>query len=63
MTSKELAYFEDAIMHEKNIISICNIIRDNLENEKLISFMDDEINNHQETMNKMLDMLEVKVNE
>ena len=47
MTQKELLYFEDAIGHEKNIISICEDIASKLENEELVTFMQNEIQTHQ----------------
>ena len=63
MTQKELAYIEDAIGHEKNIISICNNSIENLENEELINFLENEVNEHTNTCEKLINMLEVKVNE
>ena len=43
MTEKELLYIEDAIGHEQNIISICNESLNMLDDEKLISFIKNEI--------------------
>ena len=63
MTQKELAYVEDAIGHEKNIISIIDETINNLENEDLIDFLNDELEVHKETKEKLLNMLEVKANE
>ena len=63
MTQKELSYIEDAIGHEKNIISICNESIKNLENEELISFLQNEVNEHTTTQEKLMNMLEVKANE
>ena len=40
MTQKELLYVEDAIGHEKNIISICNETVNMLEEDDLVSFME-----------------------
>ena len=39
MTEKELLYVEDAILHEKNIIAICNETINFLEDENLVSFL------------------------
>ena len=63
MTQKELLYIEDAIGHEKSIIKICNDAINNLSDEKLISFMKNEIKKHETTINKLIDMLEDKCNE
>ena len=62
MTQKELAYMEDAIGHEQSIIKICNDALNNLKDESLISFMSNEISIHTETLNKLMNMLEVKAN-
>ena len=39
MTQKELAYVEDAIGHEENIIKICNESIKNLEDDTLKEFL------------------------
>ena len=63
MTQKELAYMEDAIGHEKNIISIIEKTIKELEDENLIDFLNQELTTHKETKEKLLNMLEVKANE
>ena len=63
MTQKELLYFEDAIGHEKNIISICEDIASKLENEELVTFMQNEIQTHQSMQEKIMDLMEEKANE
>lgn len=63
MTQKELAYVEDAIGHEKNIISIIEETIKNLENENLIVFLNKELETHKANKEKLLNMLEVKSNE
>ena len=63
MTQKELLYLEDAIGHEKNIISICRDTIQKLENEQLVSFMDCELDKHVQLQEKLVNMLEVKANE
>ena len=63
MTQKELAYVEDAIGHEKNIIKICEDIINNLDDQDLVSFMENELNNHNTLKENLINMLEVKVNE
>lgn len=63
MTQKELLYVEDAIGHEKNIISICNETINMLEDENLITFLTKEIKKHEDMQEKLMNMLEVKCNE
>ncbi len=63
MTQKELLYIEDAIGHEKNIITICEEMLNALEDENLISFLTKEIKRHEDMQEKLMDMLEVKCNE
>lgn len=63
MTQKELLYVEDAIGHEKNIISICENMIEEMEEEELIDFLNSELEIHRKTEKNLLDMLEVKVNE
>ncbi len=63
MTEKELLYLEDAIGHEQNIISICELILDNLEDKTLITFMDSEANKHSQILDNLVNRLGDKVNE
>ncbi len=63
MTQKELAYLEDAIGHEKNIISICQESIKYLQDESLITFIENEIPKHEQTKRDLMHMLEVKANE
>lgn len=63
MTQKELAYIEDAIGHETNIINICNETLNMLEDENLMSFIRKEIKKHENMKEKLLNVLEVKCNE
>lgn len=63
MTQKELLYFEDAIGHEKNIIAVCQDTIGRLSDEKLITFMEEEVSKHMETQNKLKRLLEGKSNE
>ena len=63
MTQKELAYVEDAIGHEKNIIKICEDLVKNMEEENLVTFMNSEIEKHNTMEQKLLRLLEVKYNE
>lgn len=63
MTEKELLYFEDAIGHEKNIIKICDYMLENLNDEKLVSFISSEKEEHTKLKDKLLNMLEENANE
>ncbi len=62
MTQKELSYVEDAIGHFNNIISICNEMVKMLTDEELITFIQDEITKHSKNKQKLMNLLEVKVN-
>ena len=63
MTQKELSYVEDAIGHECNIIKIINESLNNLEDEDLISFIQNEINTHTKIKEKLMNLLKEKENE
>ena len=63
MTQKELAYVEDAIGHETNIIKICNESMNYLEDNSLKDYLQNEISIHTSMKEKLLNLLEVKVNE
>lgn len=63
MTQKELLYVEDAIAHEKNVISYLKDASSNLRDEKLISYIDEEIKKHESTKKKLLKKLEDNSND
>ena len=63
MTEKELLYFEDAIWHEKNLISICEESINMLEDGEVISFLESEKERHNVLLNKLMNVLEDKANE
>ena len=63
MTQKELLYLEDAIGHEKNIIAICRWTIDNLQDEQLKSFIEEEVKGHMSMKEKLMTILEVKAND
>lgn len=62
MTQKELSYLEDAVGHEKSIIKIIEESIKNLDNEELISFMNNELTIHETIKQNLMNILEVKVN-
>ena len=63
MTQKELSYVEDAIAHETNIIKICEETVQNIEDEEIVSFLENHIQNHISIKQNLLNLLEEKSNE
>lgn len=63
MTQKELAYIEDAIGHENNMIMIISNMLESLDDKKVISFLEKECRKHKELKECLLCKLEEKVNE
>lgn len=63
MTEKELLYLEDAIGHEKNIITIIEDTISRLDDENLVMFMQNELTNHTNMKEKLMNFLEEKTNE
>lgn len=62
MTQKELAYIEDAIGHESNIITIVQETIKNIQDERLTSFLETELSEHVKMKEKLLTKLEEKSN-
>ena len=62
MTQKELLYFEDAIGHIGNIIKIINESMKNLEDENLVSFMQNELNVQTNLKETLMSKLKEKAN-
>ncbi len=63
MTQKELLYLEDAVGHEKNLISICEESINMLESDELISFFEQEKSIHEKLLDELIGALEDKSNE
>jgi len=63
MTQKELLYLEDAICHEHIMINICNDIVNELEDEDLITFIENEVSIHENNKNNLMSLLEDCTNE
>ena len=63
MKKKELLYFEDAVGHEGNIIKIIEAGLQNLEDENLVNFMNNELTKHNEAKQRLMNVLEAKQNE
>ena len=62
MTQKELLYVEDAIGHETNIIKILQETIKKLQNQNLISFLENELEKHVTTKQDLINKLEEKAN-
>ena len=62
MTQKELAYIEDAISHEQIIISILEDMQNNLQDDNLISYISDELDNHNDIKEDLIELLKEKQN-
>ena len=63
MTQKELLYMEDAYNHEKYIVSIINETINLLEDNELISFLEDEKEKHLSMKDDLLNCMEECCNE
>ena len=63
MTQKELLYVEDAIGHEKALMSICKKTLDDLKDDDLKSFFEKEIKYHKTLEDKLISELEESSNE
>lgn len=62
MTQKELLYIEDAVEHESIIIKILEDTKNRLDDDKLISFIDTNINTHTTMKENLINKLEEKAN-
>lgn len=63
MTEKELLYYEDALGHEDNLISIIKESIKLLEDERLVNFLKNQETIHQENKQSLKKLLEEKNNE
>lgn len=62
MTQKELLYVEDAVEHEKSIIKICSDLLTKLDDNSLISFIEEQIDSHDNMKNELMSLLKEKAN-
>ena len=62
MTQKELLYFEDAIGHEMSIIKILKNSIEQLDDERLVTFMNGELSKHKNLKEKLMNKLGEKAN-
>ena len=63
MTQKELLYYEDAVGHEGNIITILNDSIERIESEELKTFLKGEVEIHKTLKENLIKLMEEKVNE
>ena len=63
MTQKELLYLEDAVGHEQNIISIVENFVKKIEDERLVEFMNQELEKHNTNKQNLMNLLEECANE
>ena len=63
MTEKELLYMEDAYEHEKSIISILNDMVEKLSDNNLVSFINEQITNHENIKESLMNVLKENANE
>ena len=63
MTQKELLYYEDAVGHENSIIKILNESLEFLDDDKLITFIEEEIEKHNDLKQGLLNILEDEASE
>ena len=63
MTQKELLYYEDAISHEKNIISYLKDAIDRMNDRDLCSFLERETKKHKTMQEKLMKKLKEIENE
>ena len=54
MTQKELLYVEDAIGHETNIIKIIEKTIKNIQDENLISFLEEKLETHKSMKQELI---------
>ena len=58
MTQKELLYLEDAIGHENSIITICNDLLTDIQDDDLKVFINEQIKEHKILLKKLMNELE-----
>ena len=63
MTQKELLYLEDAIGHEKTIIASLQDYVNQLEDENLVDYMNNELKTHKKMEKDFLKLMEDIANE
>ena len=63
MTQKELLYLEDAIGHEHVLINVCRDTIDKLEDDDLVSFIENEVSIHEANKKNLISLMEECINE
>ena len=60
MTQKELLYLSDAVGHETSIIEILNESLKNLDDDRLVTFLEEEISKHESIKEGLKELMEDK---
>lgn len=60
MTQKELLYLEDAVGHESSILEILNESLRGLDDDKLVTFIEEEIDKHESIKEGLKELMEDK---
>ena len=60
MTQKELLYLSDAVGHEASIIEILNESLKNLDDDRLVTFLEEEITKHESIKEGLKELMEDK---
>ena len=63
MTQKELSYMEDAIGHEDNIVKIISDMIEKIDDQNLITFLNNEQSKHSTIRENLVSKLRGKLNE
>ena len=60
MTQKELLYLEDAVGHEASILEILNESLKQVDDENIVTFIEEEINKHESIKEGLKELMEDK---
>ena len=63
MTNKELSYYEDAVTHEENIISIIKALEDAVSDPDIMTYIGGELETHKKIKSKLVKRLKEAINE
>ena len=60
MTQKELLYLEDAVGHEESILEILNESLKQVDDENIVTFLEEEIDKHKSIKKELIILMEDK---
>ena len=60
MTQKELLYLEDAVGHEASILEILNESLKQVDDENIVTFLEEEIDKHKSIKKELIILMEDK---